>query len=300
MTAPGVDRVPHEAVREALRLLGVREPPAHRAGALRALREILTDHARLRAVLDRAPEDSRRLFVRLCHDGPAEVGDLLGRGWWGHGTLPPPLDWLQHRGLVVAGEDGLVHPTAEARAGLLTPTLGLEAGPGAATGAREPQPLRVEAARAVVVAADETALGRALAVGAAALHAVSATVAVSHKAPASVSAALRAAGVPLDADVAVEASPEAPALPGSFEEAVGPRAVRALLGRAAAERRQLRLQYFASSRGGAATDRVVDPWQFRDDLLRGYCHLRDGERTFAVDRIGKAVLLPTDIDHFES
>jgi hypothetical protein len=295
VTAPGVDLLAYDDVREALRLLGRREPPAHRAGALRELREALTDHTGLRAVLDRAPEDARKHFVRLCHDGPAEVADLLGRGWWGHGTLPPPLDWLQHRGLVVA-LDGLVHASAEARTGLLTPTLGLEA----RAEPVERDPVRVEDARAVVVAPDEAVLGRALAVGAAALRAVSPTVAVTHKTPAAVTAALRGAGLALDADTTVEASTATPALPGASEEAAGPKAVRALLERATSERRQVRLQYFASSRGGAATDRIVDPWEFRDDLLRGYCHLREGERTFAVDRVGKAVLLPSAIDHFSA
>ncbi|MBA2576576.1 MAG: WYL domain-containing protein, partial [Euzebyaceae bacterium] len=111
-----------------------------------------------------------------------------------------------------------------------------------------------------------------------------------------VTAALRAAGVRLSEDAVVGADPAAPALPGTAEDAVGPRAIRALLERGVRESRQLRLQYFASSRGGAATDRVVDPWAFRDDLLRGYCHLREGERTFAVDRIGRARLLPTGIE----
>lgn len=295
MTAPGIDRLGHDDVRQALRLLGRREPPSHRATALRELREILSGHADVRAIIDRAPEDARSAFVRLCHDGPADVHALLGRGWWGHGALPPPLDWLQQRGLVIAGEDGFVHASAEARSGLLTPTLGLEPREEPRAG----EPVRVEAARSVVVAPDEGTLGRALAVGPAALRAVAPTVAVSHKAPVAVTAALRGAGVSLDADTAVEASPATPALPGSSEEAVGPKAVRALLERAAAERRQVRLRYFASSRGGAATDRVVDPWEFRDDLLRGYCHLREGERTFAVDRVGKAVLLPGDIEHFE-
>ncbi|MDP8969187.1 MAG: WYL domain-containing protein, partial [Actinomycetota bacterium] len=84
--------------------------------------------------------------------------------------------------------------------------------------------------------------------------------------------------------------------PGTAEDAVGPRAVRALLDRALAEGRQVRLQYFASSRGGAATDRVVDPWAFTGDLLRGYCHFRAAERSFAVDRIGRARLLPSVVE----
>jgi predicted DNA-binding transcriptional regulator YafY len=80
---------------------------------------------------------------------------------------------------------------------------------------------------------------------------------------------------------------------------VGPGAVRRLLQRAVAEGRQVRLEYFASSRGGAASERVVDPWAFADDLLRGYCHLRAGERTFALDRVGSARLLDEAIDHHE-
>ncbi|MBW3602475.1 MAG: WYL domain-containing protein, partial [Actinobacteria bacterium] len=112
-----------------------------------------------------------------------------------------------------------------------------------------------------------------------------------------VRAALRAAGVSTSEHAVVPAAAGAPALPGVAEDAVGPRAVRSLVRRALQEGRQLRLWYFASSRGGAATDRVVDPWAFDDDLLRGYCHLRTGERTFAVDRIGHARLLPDPVDH---
>ena len=63
------------------------------------------------------------------------------------------------------------------------------------------------------------------------------------------------------------------------------------------EERQVRLDYFAASRGGVATDRVVDPWRFVDGLLTGWCHLRTAERTFAVDRIGRVRLLPATIDH---
>ncbi len=147
----------------------------------------------------------------------------------------------------------------------------------------------------VVVGAPE-ALHRVLTAPGAGLRGVAPTVAVSDKGPAAVSAALRAAGVDLAAE-AVAAEVGAPALPLVAEEAVGPRAVRALLERAVEDGRQVRLRYFASSRGGAATDRVVDPWSFRDDLLRGWCHLRVDERTFALDRIGLAHLLPSPVDH---
>ncbi|HEY8340124.1 MAG TPA: WYL domain-containing protein, partial [Egibacteraceae bacterium] len=127
-------------------------------------------------------------------------------------------------------------------------------------------------------------------------RAVAPTVAVSSRSPGAVAAALRRAGVRLDDDTAVAATVDRP-LPGTAEDAVGPRAIRELLQRAVSEQRQVRLRYFASSRGGAATERVVDPWSFRDDLLRGWCHLREGERTFAVDRIGHARLLATPVEH---
>ncbi|MGH8884045.1 MAG: WYL domain-containing protein [Egibacteraceae bacterium] len=293
---PSVDGLNHQEVREALRLLGG-DAPAHRGGALRQLRELLAAPGAVRSALDHAPDGAPAAFARLAQDGPAPVEDLLGRGWWGHGTLPPPLDWLQRRGLVVVGEDGLVHATAEACEGFAWLTLDL---PEASPAPNAPGPLRVEEARSVVVGPTSAALDRALAVLPAGLRAIAPTVAVSSRSPAVVAAALRGAGVAIAEDMVVATQPGEPALPTATEEAVGPRPVRALLERALAEGRQVRLEYFASSRGGAATDRVVDPWTFRDDLLRGYCHLRSSERTFAVDRIGHAQLLPSPIDHPES
>lgn len=282
----GLDRV-----RDALRLLRPGdEPPTSRSSAQRALRELFRGEGTVRSLLDQAPQGARAAFVRLAEEGPLAVEDLLGRGWWGHGTLPPPLDWLQRRGLVHVDEDGLVSAVDEARAGFADLTLPLR--PAAVD---PPAAVSVEPAACVVVAAESGALDRALTVAGAGLRAVTPTVAVSSRAPDAVRAALRAAGVRLDDDAAVAVSAGAPALPGTAEDAVGPRAIRALLERAVGERRQVRLRYFASSRGGAATERVVDPWSFGDDLLRGYCHLRTGERTFAVDRIGHARLLASPV-----
>lgn len=287
----GVAALDHETVREALALLGHADPPGHRGAAQRELREHLAAPAVVRSALDGAPQGAREAFVSLCGQGAASVEELLGRGWWGRGVLPPPLDWLQRRALVAVGEAGLVHPVEEAREGFLQRTLDL------------PEPVhgdgavRVERAAAVVVAEDDAALDRAVAVPAAGLRAVAPTVAVSARDPAAVRAALRSAGIGLDADATVRADDQAPPLPGTAEDAIGPRAIRTLLERAVAEGRQVRLRYFASSRGGAATDRVVDPWRFADDLLVGYCHLRTGERTFAVDRIGQARLLASPIEH---
>ncbi len=293
---PSIAELGQQDVREALELLGCGEVPAHRSVALRALRELLAAPDGVRAALEGAPEGARAAFLRLVEEGPAPVEDLLGRGWWGHGMMPPPLDWLQRRAFVQVGEDGRVHPTDEAREGFVTLSLGLAFDEHESPVAASPL-VRVEDARAVVIAPTAAALDRALCVSGAALRAVAPTVAVSTRASTAVSAALRAAGVALDEGAVVTAQPDEPALPTTTEEAVGPRAVRALLQRAVAEGRQVRLQYFASSRGGAATDRVVDPWTFSDDLLRGFCHLRSGERAFAVDRVGRALLLPTPTEH---
>lgn len=290
---PGIDALSHDEVREALRLLGVPDPPTHRAAATRDLRETLSTYGTVRLSLDAAPPGARDAFVRLASDGPLEVEQLLGRSWWGHGTLPPPLDWLQRRAMVIVGEDGLVHAVDDAVQGfheLALPIADLTPPPGPA------EPLVVEPAGSVLIASRPGLLDRALTAPGAGLRAVADTVAVSPKSPDALRAALRAAGVPIVADAMVIADPDAPTLPGSMEEAIAPRAVRTLIERAVAERRQLRLEYFPSSRGGAATERIVDPWDFRDDLLRGWCHLRDDERTFAVDRIGKAILLASPLE----
>lgn len=288
----GVAALELDRIREALRLLTAGEPPTHRAAAQRALRDTLRGAGTVRSALDQAPEGARLVFVRLVEEGPQAVHDLLGRGWWGHGTLPPPLDWLQHRALVTVGDAGLVAALDEAREGFLDLTLPLEAVAQDTLAA----PLRVEQAGCVVVASEPALLDRAVTVAGADLRVVASTVAVSPRSAIVVSAALRSAGVCLSDDVAVAVEAGAPALPGTAEDAVGPRAIRALLERAVGERRQVRLQYFASSRGGAATERIVDPWSFGDDLLSGYCHLRSGERSFAVDRIGHARLLPTPVE----
>lgn len=293
---PTTQGLRHEEVREALRLLGHGDPPTNRSAAHRMLREHLRGPGAVRTALERAPEGARDAFVTLARDGAGTVESLLGRGWWGRGMLPPPLDWLQRRALVVVGDDGLVYPTDEAREGFLELTLDL--------GTERPQrtetaqtSVSVETAGAVVVADDPAQLDRAVAVPAAELRVVAPTVAVSKHSRTAVEAALRAAGLSLAEDLSVAAEPGEPALPLASEDAVVPRAIRALLTRAVQEGRQVRLQYFASSRGGSPTDRVVCPWRFEDDLLVGYCHLREGERTFATDRIGHARLLPTAIEH---
>jgi hypothetical protein len=292
---PGVAALTGSQLREALQLLGGDASDAPKATRVKRLAALLRSYGVVRTALDAAPPAAADAFRRLATEGPSPVDVILGRGWWGRGTLPPPLDWLQARGLVHVDEAGVLHAVEEAREGFGELTLDLAE----VADEGERGSVRVEGAGCVVVAQTAAAINRAVAVDRAALRLVAPTVAVSPRTAVQVSAALRSAGVPLDADTLVAASPQEPALPGTSEQAVGPRAIRALLDRAVTEARQVRLEYFASSRAGAATDRVVDPWDFQSDLLRGYCHLRQGERTFAVDRIGKALLLPTRVEHAE-
>lgn len=288
---PGVDDLGGEELRDALRLLGLEDGGAVHPSR-RILRDALTAPGFVADLVGRAPAGAGAAFRRVAVDGAASVEDLLSRGWAGVGRLPEPLDWLQRRGLVVVGDEGLVHASDEARHGWATLTFDLpEPAP------RDEAPLLLEEARTVVVAPSTAALDLACAVPGAALRTVAPTVAISDRPPAVVQAALESAGAPVSAAHAVVAVQGAMPLPGVEEEAVGPRAIRALLQRSLEEKRQVRLEYFASSRGGQATERVVDPWVFVDDLLRGWCHLRQDERAFAVDRIGRARLLTTPISH---
>ena len=320
-----LDRLRLVDLREALRLLGVggsagsTDLPTGRPAAGGLLRRALSDPERLRAVLDEAPAGARAAFGRLAAEGPLAVEALIGRGWWGRGLLPEPLDWLQRRALVVVGADGLVHPAPPAVDGWLhmvevdeaaaraeepsdeepaepgQPRLDLP--PPSSPPREHARPVEVEAAGSVVVAEDAADLDRAVAVPQAGLRAVAPTVAVSKLRPDVLAQALRTGGISLRSDEEVAARPGSPALPTAAERAVTPWALRDLFDRAIAERRQLHLTYFPSSRGGAATERTVDPWRFADDLLTGWCHLRTGERTFALDRVGSATLLPSLLEH---
>lgn len=281
-----------QAVAEALRLQGIAEVPTDRAVALRELRQRLSDYRTVRDLVERAPEGAREAFVRLASEGPQRVEALLDRGWAGRGQLPAPLDWLQRRALVAAASDGRVHAMAEARAAFAAPTLDLPE----AANVEEPSAPEavVHPARTVVVAAAET-IDWLTSNDELALEAVSDTVALADADAEDVRAALRRAGVRLLGDQAVAVDADAPALPTSEERAVGPKQLRTLLGRAIEQRRRVWLRYFTSSRGGATTERVVDPWALDGDLLTGWCHLRRDERTFAVGRIGEAVLLAEEI-----
>ncbi|PSO51316.1 MAG: hypothetical protein BRC31_06805 [Actinobacteria bacterium QS_5_72_10] len=304
-------------VAEALTLLGARDAPTHRAAAARQLREILEGHRTVRDLLEAAPDAGRDAFVALATEGPARVSDVADRGWSGRGNLPFPLDWLQRRALVAPDANGRVHAVDEARRAYLAPTLDLQAAaepdsesepdpapesapeeagvaPGGATDTAPPSEAIVHPARSVVVAAPET-IDRLCSDDELGLEAISDTVAIGDADAEAVRAALRRAGVRLLGEEAVVVDAHAPALPTAPERAVGPKQVRSLLDRAVEQRRQVWLRYHTSSRGGATTERVVDPWSLAEDLLVGWCHLRRDERTFAVGRIGEAVLLADEI-----
>jgi hypothetical protein len=291
-----LDRLALDDVREALALLGI-DAPAGRTTALRALRDAFAQFGFVRHQLEQAPPPARAAFLRLLHEGPLAVEQLLGRGWWARGLLPSPLDWLQRRALVLVDDAGRVVAVDEAREGYLAGGHRRAASTAAPDADGGTARLSVEPAGAVVICQDADLLHRAVTLPSAGLRLVAPTVAVSPGTPASVVRALRAANLPLVEDLQVAANSSQPALPDRVEQAVGPHAIRTLLDRAVREERQVRLDYYASSRGGAATDRVVDPWRFVDDLLTGWCHLRTAERTFALDRIGRARLLPGTIGH---
>lgn len=71
----------------------------------------------------------------------------------------------------------------------------------------------------------------------------------------------------------------------------------ALLHRALAERRQVRIYYLTASRGGEVTERVVEPYHImpygRSWHLIAYDHLRQGVLQFKIDRVQEAELLET-------
>ena len=39
------------------------------------------------------------------------------------------------------------------------------------------------------------------------------------------------------------------------------------------------------------TNRIIDVYQLHDDCVIAYCHLRNDERVFRIDRINKAAIL---------
>ena len=72
--------------------------------------------------------------------------------------------------------------------------------------------------------------------------------------------------------------------------------LRDRLGRAVAENRQVRLDYYVATRD-ESTERVVDPLKVLsadgNTYLDAWCHLAEDQRLFRLDRISRAVVLDT-------
>jgi len=70
--------------------------------------------------------------------------------------------------------------------------------------------------------------------------------------------------------------------------------VLSVVQRAAAERRQLKLEYYSFGRDSSGT-RLVEPWEVFNTrgqwYLSGFCRAAEGERLFRVDRISRADML---------
>lgn len=124
---------------------------------------------------------------------------------------------------------------------------------------------------------------------------VAPTVALSPLEPGALAAILAADGIEVAGDVVIASTQAEPQLDWQEIKAVRPSDVRAVITQAIEEGRQLELHYFATSNDGAATIRVLDPWTLKGTLLTGWCHLRNDERSFALERIGTAVLLTSPI-----
>lgn len=124
---------------------------------------------------------------------------------------------------------------------------------------------------------------------------VAPTVALSPLEPGALAAILAADGIEVAGDIVIASTQAEPQLDWQEIKAVRPSDVRAVINQAIDEGRQLELHYFATSNDGAATIRVLDPWTLKGTLLTGWCHLRNDERSFALERIGTAVLLTTPI-----
>lgn len=124
---------------------------------------------------------------------------------------------------------------------------------------------------------------------------VAPTVAISPVEPGALAAILDAEGIEVAGTYAITSDQQEPQLDWQEVKAVGPSRVREVIVQAIEEHRQVELHYFAKAHDGAATIRVLDPWTLDGNLLTGWCHLRNDERSFALERIGAAVLLTTPI-----
>ncbi|MBS3074546.1 WYL domain-containing protein [Candidatus Pacearchaeota archaeon] len=66
--------------------------------------------------------------------------------------------------------------------------------------------------------------------------------------------------------------------------------IKRLLRKAFREKRSVKINYY-SHMSDEVTNRIIDVYQLHDDCVIAYCHLRNDERVFRIDRINKAAIL---------
>jgi predicted DNA-binding transcriptional regulator YafY len=66
--------------------------------------------------------------------------------------------------------------------------------------------------------------------------------------------------------------------------------INQLLKKAFKERRQVKIRYY-SPHSDENTTRIINIYQIHGDCITTFCHLREEERVFRVDRIGSATIL---------
>lgn len=66
--------------------------------------------------------------------------------------------------------------------------------------------------------------------------------------------------------------------------------IRSLLKKAFDEKRKVKIRYY-SPHSDEHTTRIIDIYQVSINSIVAFCHLREDERTFAIERINSAMLL---------
>ena len=72
--------------------------------------------------------------------------------------------------------------------------------------------------------------------------------------------------------------------------AYAPKEIKLLLKKAFKEKRKVKINYYSLS-SDEITNRVINIYQLHDDCVVAYCNLREGERTFVINRMQKVALL---------
>lgn len=120
---------------------------------------------------------------------------------------------------------------------------------------------------------------------------VAPTVAITQSGEAEVVACLQGADIEVAGHIRQVDEPQQGSLAWQESFAYRPGGIRALIIQAIEEGRQIEFNYFATSRNAEPSTRVIDPWRLEHTLVTGWCHLREAERSFAIERIASATLL---------